>query len=388
MQIINKYPKSCSVCKKPVGVGEGFAANGSGKWQTFCRAHAPEQIVARQAQSTVRALHANGFVDLPYDPSNVGIIKSAPGATWHKQDCNCGCGGCKKWSVSLAHQDRLRVLEIADRLQLQVAPVLRTLCDADHASLADVDLPAGKSLYPFQKEGIAWLSRRDRAVLGDEMGLGKTVQILLALGKEDRVIVVCPNSLKLNWRDEANLWRPEFKVRVVKAEDKKTGGFPIPKKGEIVVVNYDILPSWLDFDPRKPETAALPKGVEVLKGITVVVDERTSSPTTRRSGAGRSPTSPTWSAGCGLRPVPASPPTPAICGVSCRLPASLARRSEAGPVSSGCSVLVTASGVGWCGVTKVRSIRPSRSVSAGCRFAGSAPMCCPSCPRRPTSRFP
>ncbi len=43
-------------------------------------------------------------------------------------------------------------------------------------------LQVEEPLYQFQRSGVAWLLRHDRAILGDDMGLGKTAQ---ALGQLD-----------------------------------------------------------------------------------------------------------------------------------------------------------------------------------------------------------
>ncbi|HEY6134939.1 MAG TPA: DEAD/DEAH box helicase [Rubrivivax sp.] len=63
-------------------------------------------------------------------------------------------------------------------------------------------------LYPYQAEGALFAARAGRALLGDEMGLGKTVQAIAAaelmarhFGVQ-RVLVVCPTSLKHQWRAE------------------------------------------------------------------------------------------------------------------------------------------------------------------------------------------
>ena len=63
-------------------------------------------------------------------------------------------------------------------------------------------------LYPYQREGALFAARAGRALLGDEMGLGKTVQAIAAIelftrhfGAE-RVLVVCPTSLKHQWERE------------------------------------------------------------------------------------------------------------------------------------------------------------------------------------------
>ena len=63
-------------------------------------------------------------------------------------------------------------------------------------------------LLPYQLDGIAFAAGAGRAILADEMGLGKTIQAIgLAelLRREagiGRVLVVCPASVKSQWRSE------------------------------------------------------------------------------------------------------------------------------------------------------------------------------------------
>jgi superfamily II DNA or RNA helicase len=63
-------------------------------------------------------------------------------------------------------------------------------------------------LYPYQAEGALFAARAGRTVIADEMGLGKTMQAIAAaellirhFGAE-RVLVVCPTSLKHQWQRE------------------------------------------------------------------------------------------------------------------------------------------------------------------------------------------
>ena len=63
-------------------------------------------------------------------------------------------------------------------------------------------------LYPYQAEGALFAARAGRALIGDEMGLGKTIQAVAAaelfarhFGVR-RVLVVCPTSLKHQWKNE------------------------------------------------------------------------------------------------------------------------------------------------------------------------------------------
>ena len=63
-------------------------------------------------------------------------------------------------------------------------------------------------LYPYQCEGAWFAARAGRAIIADDMGLGKTIQaiataeILLRHAGVERVLVVCPTSLKHQWHEE------------------------------------------------------------------------------------------------------------------------------------------------------------------------------------------
>ncbi len=63
-------------------------------------------------------------------------------------------------------------------------------------------------LYPYQCEGALFAARAGRAIIADDMGLGKTIQaiaaaeILLRQFGIERVLVVCPTSLKHQWHEE------------------------------------------------------------------------------------------------------------------------------------------------------------------------------------------
>jgi SNF2 family DNA or RNA helicase len=63
-------------------------------------------------------------------------------------------------------------------------------------------------LHPYQREGALFAARAGRCLIGDDMGLGKTVQAIAAAeiltrhAGIERVLVVCPTSLKHQWEIE------------------------------------------------------------------------------------------------------------------------------------------------------------------------------------------
>ena len=105
-------------------------------------------------------------------------------------------------------------------------------------------LPAGfdrlknVNLYPHQADGVSFLISAKRAILGDDMGLGKTRQAIAAIEAaipEGPVLIVCPASLKLNWRREIQLVDPEARIEII-GFDKEPVANP-----RWVIVNYDLL---------------------------------------------------------------------------------------------------------------------------------------------------
>lgn len=104
----------------------------------------------------------------------------------------------------------------------------------------------GKEMMPFQNAGLEFAEATDgNCLIADSMGLGKTVQALsyLALHPEMRpAVIVCPASLKLNWKREAEAWlETDDTIEVI-----KTGKvYWLTGDIEIIIINYDILKKWL-----------------------------------------------------------------------------------------------------------------------------------------------
>lgn len=78
-----------------------------------------------------------------------------------------------------------------------------------------------KNLYPYQKEGVRFAFKAGKAIIADEMGLGKTVQaiccaeIYLREKMAESVLIVCPTSLKYQWKSEIERFTGKEDVLIV-----------------------------------------------------------------------------------------------------------------------------------------------------------------------------
>lgn len=102
-------------------------------------------------------------------------------------------------------------------------------------------VPTGKEYLGYQRAGIAYALAHQSTLIADEMGLGKTIQaigIINASPKIHTVCVVCPASLKLNWRNELRTWstRPTT-IRIIPQDQGIDEGNDV----QVTIINYDIL---------------------------------------------------------------------------------------------------------------------------------------------------
>ena len=120
-----------------------------------------------------------------------------------------------------------------------------------------------------QKEAVQFLLSRKKCILADDMGYGKTLELSIAAieGNFDSVLIICPASIKTNWKKELSWYVDEKNISIVDSfiyktkpeletflgfaegrsnmsrtellEMAKTGGKW--QNNRFVIVNYDIL---------------------------------------------------------------------------------------------------------------------------------------------------
>jgi SWI/SNF-related matrix-associated actin-dependent regulator of chromatin subfamily A-like protein 1 len=177
-------------------------------------------------------------ITFPFNVDDLNKVKTLPGRRFHDE------GKSKYWSCPLT----VEAVEALQGWEFEMGPDLTEFLEHTKISLTDLSDDfhiegLQKELFPFQKKGVAFIEAKDgRALIADSMGLGKTAQALawLQMHPEKRpVIVVVPASLKLNWDRECQMWMSESNVQILSGKKVST-----PIIGEIIIINYDILPAW------------------------------------------------------------------------------------------------------------------------------------------------
>lgn len=90
-------------------------------------------------------------------------------------------------------------------------------------------------LKPHQQRAIKFLSTRPKSILSLDMGLGKSLcAVVSALENNfNKILIICPASLKTNWKNEINRFVDEEEITIVEGSRWKENKFTI--------INYDIL---------------------------------------------------------------------------------------------------------------------------------------------------
>lgn len=140
-----------------------------------------------------------------------------------------------------------------------------------------------RRLKEHQKEAVQFLLSRKKCVLADDQGYGKTCELIVSAieGNFDSVVIICPASIKTNWRDELMWYVPERDISIVegingknKTDLEKYLGYKIgysnktiselteeaKERGKwvdnrFVIVNYDILDEFYQMPKGRTKSA-------------------------------------------------------------------------------------------------------------------------------------
>ncbi|WP_337659574.1 DEAD/DEAH box helicase [Butyricimonas virosa] len=149
------------------------------------------------------------------------------------------------------------------------------------------EIPLKMTLYPYQREGVAYNIIHKRTIIGDKMGLGKTCQGIASVVALDAFpcLVICPSVLKINWQREWHQWtdkkacilnnQNQFTWHLF-AQGKSIFGDSI--KNDVFIVNYESLKKYFVTKIcNKPGTPIKLKDIIFTENIklfkSVIIDE-------------------------------------------------------------------------------------------------------------------
>ena len=178
------------------------------------------------------------------------LCKSLPGSKWDPK--------AQQWRVPTSWASCL-ALRSTFRDDLVIGPRLAEWAGHEVANritpanelreLEIIEDGSNEDLFPHQRAGVKFLAIARRALLADEPGLGKTAQAIRALKElQDRgedvfpALIVCPNTLKKNWKREFERWWPGIDVEVIKGSATQRRKI-FEEEADVYVINWESLRS-------------------------------------------------------------------------------------------------------------------------------------------------
>lgn len=100
-------------------------------------------------------------------------------------------------------------------------------------------------LFPYQVDGAAFLSMKERAGLFDEMGTGKSSQAIRALDEIDamKILIICPAAVREVWAGELKKFS-RIHRRVLKGRDIQDLNLWLRGKAHVLILSYEMAASW------------------------------------------------------------------------------------------------------------------------------------------------
>ena len=131
------------------------------------------------------------------------------------------------------------------------------------------------TLFPYQQEGVTFATFRDGAIIADEMGLGKTIQaIATAVMKKKlfnftRTLIICPASLKEQWKQEIEKFSHE-KAVIVDGLPGQREGIYRGTDAYFVIVNYEtVLRDWREINRMETDFVILDEAQKIKNFSTI-----------------------------------------------------------------------------------------------------------------------
>lgn len=142
--------------------------------------------------------------------------------------------------------------------------------DVNFKKYDNITKKSGRKIKQVQKEGILFLLRNKKCVLADSMGTGKSLQSVIASieTKSDKILIICPASLKSTWKREISIYANDKDITIINGSEWNSDT-------KFTIVNYDILDNFykipydISYETIKDENGEekrVPKMIKNKKG--------------------------------------------------------------------------------------------------------------------------
>lgn len=181
----------------------------------------------------------NALFRFDYHPNVVDFVKAIPGRRfdWDKRIWMAPTNALGEKEIEILKSFGFSIGgKAAEAESEESAKQMRT----------DYRVPEGTvkaTLREYQHAGIEYALKHPRCLIADEMGTGKTLQAITATILADAMpcLVICPASLKYNWKKEVQRWSDKV-ARVMEPWDdpRSEDLMLIDDRADFYVINYDI----------------------------------------------------------------------------------------------------------------------------------------------------
>ncbi len=204
------------------------------------------EVIKNANLDSDHVLTSDGLILL--DPKQKSILKFIKKYTHFEDSTELDMKDKKRYMLTF---QRARIFELFELRKLgldgALTPEELALCDnlANLEKMPTYPMPEKYQdiAREYQKDGYQWLrflyENKFGACLADDMGLGKTLQTIIFLEsiihKVDRILIVCPVSLLLNWENEI------YKFSTLKPTIYYGGNRILPKESKVILTSYGIM---------------------------------------------------------------------------------------------------------------------------------------------------
>lgn len=176
--------------------------------------------------------HDKLTISFPYNAEIIFCVKSLMNRKYNPES--------KNWTIDITEVNSL-ISKLSKLANIDYSTLTQFIQIEKPEQKISITIPEGLTKKPFdhQVQAAEFLLNKKKAILADEMGGGKTFSSILAsYNVQGKKLVVCPASLKLNWKKEID-FIPNQKTEVI-------NGKGWINCNDWTIVNYDILSKHID----------------------------------------------------------------------------------------------------------------------------------------------